>query len=215
MHTFRKNKAMTLVELLVTLGVSIVVMGFVFIPFIALQQGFNFSINWSETRLAQTRLIDAMAQDMRNATAVTAANGALPLTLTIPIRYSAYETTGGFAGDPQLGSTLLPPVISSTTGNPVYTNGNITVIYERTGNTINRRLQQPGISPDPARPIATFGGGVSITFQNLGGAAFSSSASGDTIIPVVSATATSFNRNQTITMKMTDTVFLRGRVFHQ
>lgn len=206
---------MSLVEVMVALAVGVVAIGFILLSYIALQRGFSFAINWSETRIAQVRVIDAMAQDLRNATSISTNSGVLPLTLIIPARFSAYESAGAAAGDPQIGGTINQLLVSSTTGKMSNANGTITVIYEQSGNSIRRRMSQTGAS-DAIRIVGVFSSGVSISFQTPGGAVFgSNSSTNNTIVPIVSATTGSWNSTQTVSTTLTDTVFLRAAVFNK
>lgn len=204
------RRGFTLIEMLVTVAVGSMVIGFIFLSYINLQRKFAFAINWSEARLAQTRVLDSMAQDLRNATAIAVSGTSLPLTLTIPARFSGYESVGALAGDPQVGGTLTPLVVSSTTGKVIYPGGTITVTYEKSGNSINRRVTLSGVTPDPVRTVGTFGGGVSVTFLDRNGAAYTAKA--DTLVPTVSATTGGFSASKPVTTVMTDTVFLRAAV---
>lgn len=176
-----------------------------------LQKGFNSAATWSETRTAQVRLLDSMARDLHNATTVATASGSMPLTLTITGRYSAYEASGNSAGEPGAASTFLPMQVSGTNGKLVNPAPDITVIYEQSGNFVNRRLKQSGVTNDAIRTISVFSGGVSISFANISGTTFISGVD-NTIVPKVSATVGAILKTP-ITNVMTDTVFLRNSVY--
>lgn len=205
-----KITGFTLVELSVAMVVGILVLGGIMLSYMALQRGYAFSIRWSEARVAQARIIDSMALDLRNALTVSTSSGSLPLVLTLPARFSAYETKGSRAGDPHSASTMASLTINRNTGKPDYGAGTITVIYEKTGAAINRRIQQPGITPDPSRTVAVFEGGVSISFRNQNGTAFTP-ANNTTMVVEVTTTVNSWNSSQPVSNTMTDMIFLRGK----
>ena len=208
MYTPSHTQAFTLVEMMVALAVSTIVMGGILVMYIGLQKSFIFGVNWSEARVTQTRVLDSMAQDLRNAILVNATNGGLPLTLTIPTRFSAYASgSNSFAGDPDLGATLNNVSISSTDGKVLY-GGTINVVYAQSGNNIIRQVQIAGNNAYATRTVGVFGGGVAGSFNNTNGVAFTSAD--NTIVPTVTGTVASWNINQSVTSTMTDTVYLRG-----
>lgn len=195
-----KSRAISIPELLITLAIGIGVIGFVFWSYTTLQHKFALAINWSETGLAQARVIDSMAQDIRNATAVTVNGNSLPLTLTIPVRFNAYETTGILAGDPAIDGTLNALAVDSTTGKIGSNNGNLTVTYEQIGNAIIRRVTQSGVTPDITRTVATFGAGVRVSFIS----------ESNTIVSVVSGTPSGITSPAFVATETRDTVFKRA-----
>ena len=113
---------MTLVEIMVALAILGIVLSMCYGSSVALQRGFAATTSWADARTNQLRVLDSLAVDLRNATATsftTSADGltnTLPLTLTIPMRYSAYETTGPLAGDPARSATVVNPGVNTTTG---------------------------------------------------------------------------------------------------
>ena len=117
---------MTLVEIMVALAILGIVLSMCYGSSVALQRGFASTTSWADARTNQLRVLDSLAVDLRNATATsftTSADGltnTLPLTLTIPMRYSAYETTGPLAGDPARSATVVNPGVNTTTGGMQY-----------------------------------------------------------------------------------------------
>ena len=117
----RGGGGMTLVEIMVALAILGIVLSMCYGSSVALQRGFAATTSWADARTNQLRVLDSLAVDLRNATATsftTSADGltnTLPLTLTIPMRYSAYETTGPLAGDPARSATVVNPGVNTTT----------------------------------------------------------------------------------------------------
>src|SRR4030095_9828191 len=124
-----KQKAtagMTLVEIMVALAILGIVLFMCYGSSAALQRGFAATTSWADARTNQLRVLDSLGVDLRNATAksfTVSADGltnTLPLTLTIPMRYPAYETTGPLAGDPSRSALLVEPGVYATTGSMQY-----------------------------------------------------------------------------------------------
>ena len=82
-------------EIMVALAILGIVLSMCYGSSVALQRGFAATTSWADARTNQLRVLDSLAVDLRNATATsftTSADGltnTLPLTLTIPMRYSA------------------------------------------------------------------------------------------------------------------------------
>jgi len=203
---------------LISLSLLLVATAVVLTCYIGLQRGFAFSLNWSESRVSQERVLDSLSLDLRNANGVVVGSGATLLTLTLPARYAAYETAGYAAGDPQFSSTnqLVLPVVSSTTGSLVATGGNITVVYSLANNTVTRTVTQSSSGLNAGRTVGAFGNPVAVQFQDITGATLSGTldSTTDTIVPLVITTVASESPNlPPISGTMSDTVFLRGKSF--
>ncbi|MEI6561859.1 MAG: prepilin-type N-terminal cleavage/methylation domain-containing protein [Verrucomicrobiota bacterium] len=213
-----QSKGFTLVEMMITLSLLLLVSAVVLTCYIGLQRGFAFSLNWSESRVAQQRVLDSFSVDLRNATGVVVGSGATLLTLTLPSRYAAYETTGYAAGDPQFSGTnqLALPLVSSTTGGIVAVGGNLTVVYSLANNTVSRTVTQSSSGLNASRTVGLFGGSVSVQFKDITGAALSGTlgSSTDTIVPIVITSVASDSPTlPSLSGTMSDTVFLRGKSF--
>src|SRR5678816_196738 len=88
----RAAGAFTLAELLVAAGITGLIGSICMVSFVAIQRCYELSMARSGVRTNVVRILDAMEIDLRNAASITAAvSGAenvLPLTLSIPQRYS-------------------------------------------------------------------------------------------------------------------------------
>src|SRR6266487_5490851 len=116
----RGGGGMTLPEIMIALAILGIVLSVCYGSSVALQRGFASTTSWADARTNQLRVLDSLALDLRNATAKSftpSADGltnTLPLTLTIPMRYSAYETTGPLAGDPARSALRVEPSVNTT-----------------------------------------------------------------------------------------------------
>lgn len=206
---------MTLPEVLIATVIASVVLGGLMGSYQVLQRGFAFSMAWTSTRTAQTRVLHSMALDLRNAIAVTTSTNSDPfITLQIPNRYSTYESSGPFSGDPGLSASRIAPLISSTTGALYYSRENLTVTYHKTGNTIRRQASwvEGGTTHNASRTVGIFPEAVEVSFLNSTGAAFDSNTD-TTIVPVISAKSQTYGAARDRDTILTDTVFLRGRAY--
>ena len=86
-RSLKRADGMTLVELMIALGIVGFVLLVCYSSSIALQRGFEYTSAWTEARINQTRVLDSLALDLRNATKIDLTGPAL-ITLTIPNRYS-------------------------------------------------------------------------------------------------------------------------------
>lgn len=179
---------MTLIELMIAL----VIVGFVllaaFSSSTALQRGFGYTSAWSEGRANQTRLLDSLAVDLRNATKIVPFPSptpfVLPITLTIPRRYSAYyrnktnedvsdPSTSDFrAGDPTSAANPTPApspgtIISRSGSNIKYSYDNtIDVQYALSADRIRiTRTITRGTTSKASRDVATFPNGATVKFS--------------------------------------------------
>ena len=137
---------MTLVEIMVALAILGIVLSMCYGSSVALQRGFAATTSWADARTNQLRVLDSLAVDLRNATATsftTSADGltnTLPLTLTIPMRYSAYETTGPLAGDPARSATVVNPGVNTTTRSGMQYSDTVRVKYYYGGSGTKRTI---------------------------------------------------------------------------
>lgn len=158
----RGGGGMTLAEIMVALAILGIVLSMCYGSSVALQRGFASTTSWIDARTNQLRVLDSLAADLRNATAKSftiSADGltnTLPLTLTIPMRYSAYETTGPLAGDPARSALRIEPGIYPTTGSIQYRDSSgqqvaiaVTYRYDGSGTkrTIVRQIDWPYTAP--------------------------------------------------------------------
>ena len=154
----RAAAGMTLPEIMIALAILGIVLSVCYGSSVALQRGFASTTSWADARTNQLRVLDSLAVDLRNATAKSftiSADGltnTLPLTLTIPMRYPAYEVTGPLAGDPARSALRVEPGVYATTGSMQYRDSSgqqvaiaVTYRYGASGSkrTIVRQIDWP------------------------------------------------------------------------
>lgn len=224
-----KQKAaagMTLPEIMVALAILGIVLSMCYGSSVALQRGFAATTSWADARTNQLRVLDSLAVDLRNATATsftTSADGltnTLPLTLTIPMRYSAYETTGPLAGDPARSATVVNPGVNTTTRSGMQYSDTVSVTYRYGGSGTKRTIVRQQIDNNASREVSSFTNYSSaslsdpdnilkVTFTNKDMQLINSS---DTAV-VVRIEASPDSRHPENKSVLNDTVFLREATF--
>lgn len=224
-----KQKApagMTLPEIMVALAILGIVLSMCYGSSVALQRGFAATTSWSDARTNQVRVLDSLAVDLRNAIATsftTSADGltnTLPLTLTIPMRYSAYETTGPLAGDPARSATVVNPGVNTTTRSGMQYSDTVRVTYRYGGSGTKRTIVRQQIDNNASREVSSFTNYSSaslsdpdnilkVTFTNKDMQLINSS---DTAV-VVRIEASPDSRHPENKSVLNDTVFLREATF--
>jgi prepilin-type N-terminal cleavage/methylation domain-containing protein len=224
-----KQKAaagMTLPEIMVALAILGIVLSMCYGSSVALQRGFAATTSWADARTNQLRVLDSLAVDLRNATATsftTSTDGltnTLPLTLTIPMRYSAYETTGPLAGDPARSATVVNPGVNTTTRSGMQYSDTVRVTYRYGGSGTKRTIVRHQIDNDASREVSSFTNYSSaslsdpdnilkVTFTNKDMQLINSS---DTAV-VVRIEASPDSRHPENKSVLNDTVFLREATF--
>jgi len=227
-------KAFTLFELLIAVCIFSMVSGICIGAYMTLQRGFVFMNTWSDVRNAQTLALDAITQDLRNATQISGSNSSVPiqvsgtsnsvsvLTFVIPQFYSDYFSGSSYddppvprAGTPMVTATTNPLYVPVTSGTTIPT---ATVVYS--GTTIGssgrvdlvRTLTWTGTSglQSGTRSIATFPHGVKIAYNLLvSGSTLASGSSTNLTAVRILVTGTAGYRNAT-SSTFQDTVFLRA-----
>ena len=217
---------MTLVEIMVALAILGIVLSMCYGSSVALQRGFAATTSWADARTNQVRVLDSLAVDLRNATATsftTSADGltnTLPLTLTIPMRYSAYETTGPLAGDPARSATVVNPGVNTTTRSGMQYSDTVSVTYRYGGSGTKRTIVRQQIDNNASREVSSFTNYSSaslsdpdnilkVTFTNKDMQLINSS---DTAV-VVRIEASPDSRHPENKSVLNDTVFLREATF--
>ena len=217
---------MTLVEIMVALAILAIVLSMCYGSSVALQRGFASTTSWTDARTNQLRVLDSLAVDLRNAIATsftTSADGltnTLPLTLTIPMRYSAYETTGPLAGDPARSATVVNPGVNTTTRSGMQYSDTVRVTYRYGGSGTKRTIVRHQIDNDASREVSSFTNYSSaslsdpdnilkVTFTNKDMQLINSS---DTAV-VVRIEASPDSRHPETKSVLNDTVFLREATF--
>ena len=222
----RGGGGMTLVEIMVALAILGIVLSMCYGSSVALQRGFAATTSWSDARTNQVRVLDSLAVDLRNAIATsftTSADGltnTLPLTLTIPMRYSAYETTGPLAGDPARSATVVNPGVNTTTRSGMQYSDTVSVTYRYGGSGTKRTIVRQQIDNNASREVSSFTNYSSaslsdpdnilkVTFTNKDMQLINSS---DTAV-VVRIEASPDSRHPENKSVLNDTVFLREATF--
>jgi prepilin-type N-terminal cleavage/methylation domain-containing protein len=222
----RGGGGMTLAEIMVALAILGIVLSMCYGSSVALQRGFASTTSWTDARTNQLRVLDSLAVDLRNATATsftTSADGltnTLPLTLTIPMRYSAYETTGPLAGDPARSATVVNPGVNTTTRSGMQYSDTVRVTYRYGGSGTKRTIVRHQIDNDASREVSSFTNYSSaslsdpdtilkVTFTNKDMQLINSS---DTAV-VVRIEASPDSRHPENKSVLNDTVFLREATF--
>jgi prepilin-type N-terminal cleavage/methylation domain-containing protein len=222
----RGGGGMTLPEIMVALAILGIVLSMCYGSSVALQRGFAATTSWSDARTNQVRVLDSLAVDLRNATATsftTSADGltnTLPLTLTIPMRYSAYETTGPLAGDPARSATVVNPGVNTTTRSGMQYSDTVSVTYRYGGSGTKRTIVRQQVDNNASREVSSFTNYSSaslsdpdnilkVTFTNKDMQLINSS---DTAV-VVRIEASPDSRHPENKSVLNDTVFLREATF--
>jgi len=222
----RGGGGMTLAEIMVALAILGIVLSMCYGSSVALQRGFASTTSWTDARTNQLRVLDSLAVDLRNAIATsftTSADGltnTLPLTLTIPMRYSAYETTGPLAGDPARSATVVNPGVNTTTKSGMQYSDTVRVTYRYGGSGTKRTIVRHQIDNNASREVSSFTNYSSaslsdpdnilkVTFTNRDMQLINSS---DTAV-VVRIEASPDSRHPENKSVLNDTVFLREATF--
>jgi prepilin-type N-terminal cleavage/methylation domain-containing protein len=222
----RGGGGMTLVEIMVALAILGIVLSMCYGSSVALQRGFAATTSWADARTNQLRVLDSLAVDLRNATATsftTSTDGltnTLPLTLTIPMRYSAYETTGPLAGDPARSATVVNPGVNTTTRSGMQYSDTVSVTYRYGGSGTKRTIVRQQVDNNASREVSSFTNYSSaslsdpdnilkVTFTNKDMQLINSS---DTAV-VVRIEASPDSRHPENKSVLNDTVFLREATF--
>ena len=222
----RGGGGMTLAEIMVALAILGIVLSMCYGSSVALQRGFASTTSWTDARTNQLRVLDSLAVDLRNATATsftTSTDGltnTLPLTLTIPMRYSAYETTGPLAGDPARSATVVNPGVNTTTRVGMQYSDTVSVTYRYGGSGTKRTIVRHQIDNNASREVSSFTNYSSaslsdpdnilkVTFTNKDMQLINSS---DTAV-VVRIEASPDSRHPENKSVLNDTVFLREATF--
>jgi hypothetical protein len=189
--------------------------------FMAFQRCYELSMARSGVRSNVARFFDALEIDLRNATALTAAvSGAknvLPLTITVPQRYSDYEASGSMAGDPGRTATRVEPTYDVKKKSLTLPQS-VTVTYALAANdastrnllrTITWTPSGGGASKTASRIIATVPLDTTITFNSTTGGLLASSDLA--LVATISAQSNSKVGRTSAPIGAAGTVFLRTK----
>jgi Tfp pilus assembly protein PilW len=115
LHTAKRGKsAFTLVELLISLGVSGVMFAAIMSAGTGSMRSLAVADDYSYQSNEELRAMDYIARDLRRALTVTIPTGGQSLSLTLPDYYSSYDAQGNPNGVP-----VTPTIVN---GAPVYGN---------------------------------------------------------------------------------------------
>ena len=219
-HSLRKRFAFTIAELLVAAGITGVTTGACMMAFMAFQRCYELSIARSGVRSNVGRFFDALEIDLRNATTLTAGvsgtTNVLPLTITIPQRYSDYEATGPMAGDPERAATRVEPTYD-VQKKCLTLPQTVTVTYSLAANDASTRNLLRSITWTPAggatktasRIIATVPLDTTITFNSTTGGLLA--ATDLALVATISAQSNSKVGRTSAPIGAAGTVFLRTK----
>jgi prepilin-type N-terminal cleavage/methylation domain-containing protein len=219
------DRGFTLTELLVATAVFSVVMTICLAGFVALQRFQSVCLARSGLRTEIIRLFDSLEMDLRAARMVSAPvsgnENVLPLTLTIPQRYTAYETTGNLSGDPARTATRVQPTVNTTTGKVEFS-ADITVRYEAvakgtTASDIKRTVTwvQSGAQQTASRVVATVPKTATVRFRSSGSTSASPSpvaASDIALIAKVTSPLSTARSASAAPTTMESTILLRRKL---
>jgi prepilin-type N-terminal cleavage/methylation domain-containing protein len=214
----------TLVEMLLSSAVSGVVLLMCFAGYVGISRMQTSSVARSNLRTEVVRLFDSLEMDMRDAKTVSAitsgSTSVLPLTLTMPQRYSSYETSADLSGDPGRSASRLQPTVSTTTGKLTFSN-NITVVYAAVANgtgaqNINRTVTwtEGGVQKSAARSVCTIPSTTTVQFRGSSSTSASPSPVTGTDIAVVAKVSAPLSGARSATAApttMEGTIYLRQK----
>ena len=217
---FGKRRGFTIAEFLVAAGITGVVTGACMMAFMAFQRCYELSITRSGVRSNVARILDALEIDLRNATALTAgvsgSTNVLPLTITVPQRYSDYEASGPMAGDPGRAATRVEPTYDTKTRSLTLPKS-VTVTYALAANDASTRnlvrtitWTAPSGGPKTAsRIIATVPLDTTITFKSTTGGLLA--ATDLALVATISAQSNSKVGRTSAPIGAAGTVFMRAK----
>lgn len=212
--------AFTLAELLVAAGVTGVVAAVCMTSFVAFQRCYELSMARSGVRANVVRIFDALEIDLRNAATVTAnvsgAMNVLPLTVSIPQRYSDYEPAAAMAGDPSRIATRLEPEFDPKTGKLGFPRSIVVTYALVDAGTATKNLTREvrwtplsGPAQTATRVIATVPADTAITFQDPSGGLLS--ADDLALVARVSAQSNSKAGRSSAPIASVSTIYLRTK----
>lgn len=219
-----RRRAFTTAELLMAAGISGVIGSAVMVSYVGLQRLHTACLTRSEMRTNVIRVFDFLEADLRDATALTGTTSGgystFPLTLTVPQRYSTYETSGPFAGDPSRTGSRLEPTVNTTNGRLGF-GGNVTITYKTVANgtaavDVQRSITwtSSGAQQTATRTISTLPKNSTFLFRSGGSTSGSPTpitATDYTIYAQISAPFTSAKYGNLSPTKMETPILLRGK----
>jgi len=133
LHRSHSRGGFTLVELVVSLGVGVVVMGAVVMGGVAFQTVFNAEDDYYQSTADQLRVLDYIACDVRNAISGTVSNNGQTLVVQLPDYINPATNT------PRI--PTVTPSKPKSAGNVKYfanAGDSVTATYAVNGNTVTR-----------------------------------------------------------------------------
>ncbi len=214
----------TVTELMVSTAVTSVLMAICLAGSVALQKFQAVCLARSGARAEVIRMFDSLELDLRNATAVTAAvsgsENVLPLTLTVPQRYSAYTATGDQSGDPTAAASRIQPTVNATSGK-VGVSSNTTVRYTfvangATAQDVMRTVTwtEGGVAQTASRVISTVPSTATVRFRSSDSTSASPSpipTGATSLVAKVNAPLASARSANAVPTTLESTIFLRRK----
>lgn len=139
LHTSSKTAGFTLGEMLISLGLSSLILAASTLTGVSLQKSFNAVDNYFSTHMQQIRIIDYLNRDVKRGLIVTTSVDLQTVTVTVP-NYIINAGDPEAVGNPSLVGTPRTPTISYTAAGLQVNYGasNSTVAYSISGNSILR-----------------------------------------------------------------------------
>jgi type II secretory pathway pseudopilin PulG len=139
LNTSRNRSAFTLIEVMVTLGMSTVALAAVLTSSISLQKSFNAIDTYFGTHMQQIRIVDYLSRDVKRGLIVTTSADLQTVTVTVP-NYIIQAGDPEAVANPDLVGTPRTPTISYTPSGMQVNYGNTTssVVYSINGASILR-----------------------------------------------------------------------------
>jgi prepilin-type N-terminal cleavage/methylation domain-containing protein len=126
----RNHSGFSLIEIMVTLGMSTVALGAVFTSSISLQKSFNAIDTYFGTHMQQIRIVDYLSRDVKRGLIVTTSADLQTVTVTVP-NYIIQAGDPEAIANPDLVGTPRTPTVSYTPSGPQVNYGatTSTVVY--------------------------------------------------------------------------------------
>lgn len=144
----RLNAGFTLVEMLISAGVTSVILAMLGIGLVTLPRSYQASEYFSTALNDQTRALDYIVRDTRGALTAQVSADQKTLTLTLPDFYTAYDAQGNPNGAP------VAPTVSTASTTYSDPTKPITVTYLVNGGRLLRQISIPRTGTNSQSVIA-------------------------------------------------------------
>ncbi len=135
----KRNGGFTVTELMVSVGISSVMMAATITASVGLQKSFNAVDNYFGTHMQQVRIIDYLNRDVKRGLVVTTSTDLQSVSITVP-KYVIEAGDAEAIANPALIGMPRTPTIANTSAGPQVNYGASTgtVVYAVSGATIQR-----------------------------------------------------------------------------